>query len=604
MLVAGRQTGMKQGSGIRGRGLRSGFGERQNLQAGQIFNSLFTYRNFIQVISLVCFATLCISIGVPLPLASASSFREKAPNFAPIAKSTEVLAYASVPKAISLSASDAEGSALQFELLTFPTSGTLSGTVPNVQYTANPGFSGTDSFSFKVNDGQRDSARAFVTLYVIKDPFSANAGLDSDRDGTQDVQVSHDETFLTIRSQGFPNHPTATFPNSKNPNSIRKQNHQFKIPLNPRKNDRVTGLPMGPIGVALNGIPFFNPFNAEGQVAVDGYSEEWLDACCGHPDMRGTYHYHKYPTCLRTPFKENGDQHSPLIGFAFDGFGIYGPFESNGLMARDVTGSQALDECNGHTDQVRGYHYHVTPNKFPFIIGAYRGVPEVSNNPMIRVGQGAALQGSVVGASPYDSMVASVKPASAQAGTTQTITVEVANVGVPTTAPTKVWFGPYAGSNIKRTGSLVTAEVSLSADIAPGVHDVHLEFAGQGTTPTVIRKKNAFTVVSDTAQAEIPFTLEFEAPAATVVRGKVIDTVLHIKRNEGFMEVVTISISDDPLNRIRISPSTLTSNGCCLPVSISTRGIGPTGTFTVNVSGKDSSGRVRTATLELIVKGE
>ena len=32
-----------------------------------------------------------------------------------------------------------------------------------------------------------------------------------------------------------------------------------------------------------------------------------------------------------------------------------------------------LDECNGHADKERGYHYHVTA-KFPYIIGGYMGV--------------------------------------------------------------------------------------------------------------------------------------------------------------------------------------------------------------------------------------
>ena len=54
----------------------------------------------------------------------------------------------------------------------------------------------------------------------------------------------------------------------------------------------------------------------------------------------------------------------------FDGFGIYGQ----------------LDECHGHThdheiDGVMTYHYYL-PTGFPYVIGCYKGCPEVSNNQM------------------------------------------------------------------------------------------------------------------------------------------------------------------------------------------------------------------------------
>ena len=53
-------------------------------------------------------------------------------------------------------------------------------------------------------------------------------------------------------------------------------------------------------------------------------------------------------------------------------FTVYGPNGSDGKPPSD------LDECNGHTDQERGYHYHVT-EKFPYILGAYKGVVDQSN---------------------------------------------------------------------------------------------------------------------------------------------------------------------------------------------------------------------------------
>jgi choice-of-anchor C domain-containing protein len=59
---------------------------------------------------------------------------------------------------ITLSASDFENEALTYVIVTQPSHGTLSGTAPNLTYTPAPGYSGADTFTFKVNDGKQDSA--------------------------------------------------------------------------------------------------------------------------------------------------------------------------------------------------------------------------------------------------------------------------------------------------------------------------------------------------------------------------------------------------------------------------------------------------------------
>lgn len=188
----------------------------------------------------------------------------------------------------------------------------------------------------------------------------------------KNVKVTMTEAHMVVESNGIPNHKTGNFPSRDNPNRIRKQSYRFVIPLKPQKAERPTRLPMGPIGVAINGIPFYNPYNAHGQNAVEGPTAEVFDSCCGHPDPMGRYHYHKYPTCIKSPFSDEPGKHSPIIGYAFDGFPIYGPQDKDGKPPTD------LDGCNGHSDSVRGYHYHVTA-KFPYILGAYRGVVERSN---------------------------------------------------------------------------------------------------------------------------------------------------------------------------------------------------------------------------------
>ncbi|MFO0802906.1 MAG: YHYH protein [Gemmataceae bacterium] len=202
------------------------------------------------------------------------------------------------------------------------------------------------------------------------------------------VAVSFTETHLVMKSKNLPNHPVAVFPDRSrfldgNPNVIREQRDTWSIPLAPKPNpnrapamtqENKRGLPMGPIGVAVNGVVFFNPFDhiAEADAV-------WrLDRCCGHPSPMSEYHYHKYPVCVNTPWADDGSDHSPLIGFAFDGFPVYGPYEAKGVLAKDSKDSP-LNEYNLHDDPVRGPHYHVTPGKFPHIIGGYWGEPDPKN---------------------------------------------------------------------------------------------------------------------------------------------------------------------------------------------------------------------------------
>jgi hypothetical protein len=199
------------------------------------------------------------------------------------------------------------------------------------------------------------------------------------------VTIRFDATAMIIHTMGLPNHPTGKFPNygfgeDGNPNYIQEQDDTYYIPLNPTPNPRrfVTtlnnsnhALPMGPIGIAVNGIVFFNPFDMGNQDATN-----LMDLCCGHPNQDGQYHYHKYPICINSPWADNGTGPSPLIGWAFDGYPIYGPYQSTDVMAKDVKGPDALNDFNIHYDKDRGWHYNVTPGKFPYLIGGYWGTED------------------------------------------------------------------------------------------------------------------------------------------------------------------------------------------------------------------------------------
>ena len=87
---------------------------------------------------------------------------------------------------------------------------------------------------------------------------------------------------------------------------------------------------MGHFGVWIDGVTMYNPsdgysYNSLGVWNRNAYYWEGVsfDSCNGHPDGSKEYHIHCNPKCLYTA---SSTSHSPLIGFAFDGYPIYGPY--------------------------------------------------------------------------------------------------------------------------------------------------------------------------------------------------------------------------------------------------------------------------------------
>lgn len=188
---------------------------------------------------------------------------------------------------------------------------------------------------------------------------------------------------------GLPAHTTGTFPvpasdpvyaYDRNPNSISAQAIAWGLPGNPVVNSIPTCLNGGAIGVLLTGVRLFAPTDALNRDAV---AWEAQDNCQGHPERSGQYHYHSISSCLSqgTATRDAAGQHSPLVGYAADGFGIYGNLGEGGIALTNA----ALDECHGHTHAVTisgaavvQYHYHKA-FEFPYALGCYRGTPATVN---------------------------------------------------------------------------------------------------------------------------------------------------------------------------------------------------------------------------------
>ncbi|PYR56190.1 MAG: hypothetical protein DMF91_22500, partial [Acidobacteria bacterium] len=81
------------------------------------------------------------------------SITVNAVNDAPVASNQAVVTDEDTAKAITLGASDVEGSALTYTIGTGPTHGTLSGIAPALTYTPAANYNGPDNFTFRANDG-------------------------------------------------------------------------------------------------------------------------------------------------------------------------------------------------------------------------------------------------------------------------------------------------------------------------------------------------------------------------------------------------------------------------------------------------------------------
>eukprot|EP00903_Cladosiphon_okamuranus_P004283 g4281.t1 len=158
-----------------------------------------------------------------------------------------------------------------------------------------------------------------------------------------------------------------------------------------------TGIPQtrdSSLAVAINGIPIFD-YSAAGELGVDGlyYHQphldttliQQLDVCGGHTGRGDDYHYHEIPRCMIDDMANKDD--NPIIGWAFDGFPLYGNNNPDGSVIEPGT----LDVCNGQLDKTFGYRYH-TSDGFPYIIqclvgevGDLRAIPTVASERPIGV---------------------------------------------------------------------------------------------------------------------------------------------------------------------------------------------------------------------------
>jgi YHYH protein len=198
---------------------------------------------------------------------------------------------------------------------------------------------------------------------------------------TSRVTISVSGAERIVSANNLPSHPTGIFPIQRadpahqydgNPNAIAEQTILLRLAALPQAATSPTCVPQGMIGFTASGAALYNALDGAGR---DAAAHEVQDRCAGHPQGAGQYHYHSWSSCFRDA-AETQNQHSDLIGYALDGFGIFGQFGEGG---RRLTNAD-LDVCHGHTHAIQWdgqtrtlYHYHMT-REYPYSVACFHGV--------------------------------------------------------------------------------------------------------------------------------------------------------------------------------------------------------------------------------------
>lgn len=174
--------------------------------------------------------------------------------------------------------------------------------------------------------------------------------------------VQYSATWVYVTTNGIPTYTTGPYLDG-NPSQASDQNAIFKFPLTPTQNTgNPTATTPGNIGVFINGVALFdyrdgvswdNIAQAEQGGPLGGMGDGvWnrdavvaemigFDCAKGHPAM-GNYHHHQNPSAFDLDLVQvsticnlydsdgiyviDSAVHSPLLGFAYDGFPIYGAY--------------------------------------------------------------------------------------------------------------------------------------------------------------------------------------------------------------------------------------------------------------------------------------
>ncbi len=138
------------------------------------------------------------------------------------------------------------------------------------------------------------------------------------------------------------------------------------IPITPVMSDASSS--GGNWGVTLNGVII--AAQAPVDAILSAYTIAAFDDCGGHINPFDGYHLHGARGCSEVGEAAPGE--TPIFGYALDGYPIHSPLD---------TGAADLDQCNGHTTEAYGYHYHAAPAEDNAVLSCLRGLTAMVQGP-------------------------------------------------------------------------------------------------------------------------------------------------------------------------------------------------------------------------------
>ncbi len=252
------------------------------------------------------------------------------------------------------------------------------------------------------------------------------------------ITISEADGYRYFKSDSLPNHKTGAFPGRGNPHSIKSHERAYRVILKPTSRPNRTPVGHNLFGIALNGVVFdaataeyWNRNRNWNIEAITGGINLGIDSSNAHVQPDGTYHYHGIPhgLLIKGPYK----QKPVLLGYAADGFPIYGPYgyrdtnnpasplvelkpswrtksgtrpggpggRYSGKYTADweyVEGTGDLDDCNGRRavtpEFPNGTYHYVITRDFPNIGRCWAGFPDNSFKKQRGGGQAGGQGGS------------------------------------------------------------------------------------------------------------------------------------------------------------------------------------------------------------------
>lgn len=231
--------------------------------------------------------------------------------------------------------------------------------------------------------------------------------------------VQYSDNWVYVSTHGIPAYITGPFQDG-NPSLATDQNAIYRLSRVPAQN---TGTPTnttgGNIGIFINGVSLFdyrdgvawnantnalcggpgNPPCPGGMMAQQPWNRDAIpaerdgfDCAKAHPAM-GNYHHHQNPSAFNLDLVVVSDvcdlyaadglyvihsaQHSPLVGYAYDGFPIYGAYgyantDGTGGITRIQSGYQLRAIIERNTSPAGASVTNGAPINTPYPLGYFR----------------------------------------------------------------------------------------------------------------------------------------------------------------------------------------------------------------------------------------